>query len=80
KYGMEMLLVPLSGGRTLVETATICEATDVRARRRFGAYWSLIRVFSGVVRRDMLAGIQRKCARPGRNRTVTSVGSAAIGR
>lgn len=54
KYGMEWVLTPLSGGRTLVETATICEATDVHARRRFGAYWFVIRVFSGLIRRDIL--------------------------
>ena len=60
KFGMEWVLTPLPGGRTFVETATLCEATDAGARRRFAAYWALIRVFSGFIRRDILASMERK--------------------
>lgn len=60
KYGMEWVLTELPGKRTLVETATICEATDVRAERRFGAYWLLIRAFSGLIRLDMLAALAHR--------------------
>lgn len=47
KYGMEWVLHPLDDGRTLVETRTLSEPTDASARRRFTAYWTLIRVGSG---------------------------------
>jgi len=60
KYGMEWVLSPVAGERTLVETVTLCEATDPAARRRFGAYWGLIRPFSGLVRRDILAALARR--------------------
>lgn len=59
KYGMEWVLVPLPGERTFVETATICEATDTTARRRFAAYWTVIRAFSGAIRWDILAALAR---------------------
>jgi hypothetical protein len=49
----------LPGGRTFVETATLCEATDAVARRRFAVYWKGIRVFSGLIRRDILAALDR---------------------
>jgi hypothetical protein len=43
---------------TLVtETRVLC--MDERARRRFAPYWALIRVFSGLIRRDLLGGIAR---------------------
>jgi len=60
KYGMEWTLTPLPGGRTFVETATLCEPTDEAAARRFAAYWQGIRVFSGLIRRDILAALQRR--------------------
>lgn len=62
KYGMEWRLTPLDAERTLVETATLCEAGDAAARRRFAPYWALIRLPSGLVRRDMLAAIRRRLA------------------
>lgn len=54
KVGMEWVLSPVAGGRTLVETTTLCEATDDVARRRFAAYWLVVRPFSGLIRRDLL--------------------------
>lgn len=62
KYGMEWVLSPLPGDRTLVETVTLCEATDASARRRFTAYWMVIRAFSGLIRRDILAAVARAVA------------------
>lgn len=61
KYGMEWLLEPLSDGRTLIETRTLCEATDAAARRAFKAYWTLIRPGSSLLRYEMIAAIRRLC-------------------
>lgn len=62
KCGMEWTLSPVAGGRTLVETTTLCEPTDDAARRRFAVYWAVIRPFSGLVRRDVLAALARSVA------------------
>jgi hypothetical protein len=59
KFGMEWVLSPLPGERTLVETATLCEPTDAAAARRFAGYWVVIRGFSGLIRRDILAAVAR---------------------
>lgn len=59
KFGMEWTLSPVAGGRTLVETTTLCEATDEVARRRFARYWAVIRPFSGLIRRDLLGVVDR---------------------
>lgn len=66
KYGMDFRLHPLPGGRTRLETATLCQPTDDSARRRFARYWAFIRPFSGLIRRDMLNGVARRCRRSGR--------------
>lgn len=60
KYGMDWSLTDLGDGRTLVETRTLCEATDASARRAFPAYWALIRPFSGLIRVDVLAALARR--------------------
>ena len=65
KYGMEWVLSPVAGGRTLVETITLCEATDRQAFRRFAAYWVVIRGFSGLIRRDILAALARRVVTSG---------------
>lgn len=62
KYGMEWALHPLAEDRTLVETRTLCEATDQSARRRFGSYWVGIRWASGLVRLDMISALRRLSA------------------
>lgn len=60
KYGMEWVLHPLPDGRTVVETRTLCEATDRSAERMFRLYWTLIRGFSGLLRREMIAALGRR--------------------
>lgn len=53
------------GSSTLVaETRILC--MDERARRRFAAYWALIWVFSGWIRRDFLRGIAGIAEKRGR--------------
>lgn len=59
KYGMDFTLTPLDGGRTLIETRTLCQPTDAHARRAFGRYWRLIGPFSGLIRMRMLTAIDR---------------------
>lgn len=59
KYGMEWELQPLADGRTVVETRTLCEATDPVARRRFRLYWSIIRAGSGAIRLDIISTLRR---------------------
>jgi hypothetical protein len=45
------------GGAVLrTETRVLC--ADAAARRRFRAYWLLIRPFSGLIRREMLAAVR----------------------
>lgn len=62
KYGMEWVLHPLEDSRTLVETRTLCVATDSSARRTFRAYWKVVRPFSGALRRDMISALRRLSA------------------
>ena len=52
-------LVPERCGVRL-STETRGYSTDDRARRRFAAYWALIRLPSGLIRRDMLAAVDRR--------------------
>lgn len=58
KYLVDFHLEPLEGGLRLTTETRGC-STDARARHRFGLYWALIRPGSGVIRRDMLATIDR---------------------
>lgn len=60
KFGMEFVLTPTDAGTVVVQTSTICEATDSVAARRFRAYWAVIGPFSGLIRADMLAAIARR--------------------
>lgn len=62
KYGMEWTLTEPSGGRTRLETRTLCEPTDRSARLAFGFYWSLIRPGSAAIRREILAAVRSRCA------------------
>ena len=52
-------ITPLDATTTLLRTETRVHCTDPASRRRFRAYWTLIRPFSGLVRRIALAGIRR---------------------
>ena len=65
KYGMDWRFSPLPGGRTFVETSTLCQPTDAKAMRRFLAYWSMIRIPSGLIRRDIIAALGRRVAAAG---------------
>ena len=56
---------PLGEGATEVSTETRVRCVDDRARRRFAVYWTLIRVFSGWLRRDLLRTIARTAEGPG---------------
>jgi hypothetical protein len=45
-------------GGTELRTETRVMCADVATRRRFRAYWLLIRPFSGLIRREMLAAVR----------------------
>jgi hypothetical protein len=60
KGAMTFVVEPLSDGRTLLKTETRVTCTDLRARLLFGAYWTLIRIPSGLIRNDMLRAIARR--------------------
>jgi len=49
----------LDGGLSNLVTATSVQCVDEHARRRFALYWTLINVFSGWIRRDMLRAVAR---------------------
>lgn len=63
KSAMNILVEPISDDRTLLRTETRVSCTDHRARLLFGAYWTLIRIPSGCIRRDMLRAIARHAVR-----------------
>lgn len=48
------------GGATLAATETRVYATDAAARRGFGRYWTLVRPFSGLIRREWLRPVARR--------------------
>lgn len=58
KVGFDFVL-RADGERTLLSTETRVEATDARTRVLFGVYWTLIRLGSGLIRRDMLRAVAR---------------------
>ncbi len=57
--GTDFLLKP-EGAGTRLTTSTLCQATDTSSRRAMKLYWAAIGYSSGVVRREMLRGIDRK--------------------
>ena len=59
KMAMDMRAVP-DGDGALLETETRIYLTDASARRRFRAYWLVIRPFSGLVRRSWLQAAKRR--------------------
>ena len=61
----------VDGGELTTETRVFL--TDARARRSFGAYWLVIRPFSGLIRREWLAGIVRRADAHRTNATSVSV-------
>ncbi len=62
KYLTDFSLEPCEGG-VLLSTETRGYSTNQAARWRFAAYWTLIRVPSGIVRRDLLATVARSSER-----------------
>lgn len=58
KVGYDFVL-RADGAGTLLSTETRVEATDTRTRVLFGVYWTLIRLGSGLIRRDMLRAVAR---------------------
>lgn len=57
---MSVRLEALAPDRTRLTTETRIRALGPQARRRFRLYWLLIRPFSGLLRRSMLAGIKKR--------------------
>jgi len=51
---------------TLLRTETRIACADAAARRRFRAYWFVIRPGSGLIRRAMLRAVRTHAERPGR--------------
>jgi len=59
KMAMDLRAEPDWNGARLV-TETRVYLTDASARRRFGAYWLVVRPFSGLVRRSWLKAAKRR--------------------
>jgi len=53
----------LPDGRTRLSTETRVACTDTAAWIRFAAYWTVIKPFSGLIRRAMLRGIAERATR-----------------
>lgn len=62
KLAMDLRALPDGDGARL-ETETRVFLTDAAARRRFGAYWLVIRPFSGLTRRLWLRAAKRRAER-----------------
>ena len=58
-----------AAGATELRTETRVLCADVATRRRFRAYWMLIRPFSGLIRQEMLAAV-RSVAESGQSRSA----------
>jgi hypothetical protein len=56
-------------GATELRTETRVLCADVATRRRFRAYWMMIRPFSGLIRKEMLAAV-RSAAESGQSRNA----------
>jgi hypothetical protein len=56
---MDLRAVPEGEGARLETETRIC-LTDASARRRFGAYWLVIRPFSGLIRRSWLRAAKKR--------------------
>jgi hypothetical protein len=60
KAGFNFLVAPGPEGGCVLSTETRVVTTDARARRRFRAYWTVIRPGSGLIRRDWLRAIRAR--------------------
>jgi hypothetical protein len=52
-----------ASGRTVLSTETRVVCGDEASRRKFRAYWLIVRPFSGLIRRIMLRAVKRDCER-----------------
>ena len=59
KVGFDFILEPAGSG-TRLTTETRVTATDPGTRARFRIYWTIIRLGSGLIRRDMLRAVARR--------------------
>jgi hypothetical protein len=66
-WNFEVSLQPDGATELRTETRVLC--ADVATRRRFLAYWMMIRPFSGLIRREMLAAV-RSAAASGQSRSA----------
>lgn len=60
KISWTFVLTPIGDGKTGVSTETRVLCTDDVSRRRFSRYWTFIGPFSGLIRREMLRGIEHE--------------------
>ena len=60
----------LGASATRLTTETRVQCADAASRRRFRLYWLVIRPFSGLIRRAMLAAVAREAMRPPARRPV----------
>ena len=56
-------LQPLDASRTRLVTETRVLCNDPQSRRRFGVYWRFIRVFSGMIRVEILRTVKKSAER-----------------
>lgn len=49
-------------GTTRIETETWVDGTDAESTKKFGPYWAIIRLPSGLIRRSWLAAIDRRAS------------------
>lgn len=54
KVATNILVTPLADGRCQLSTETRIQCLGAKAKARFGLYWLLVRVFSGLVRLEWL--------------------------
>jgi len=63
-------LAPVGTATTRLTTETRVACLGATSRRRFRAYWLVVRPFSGLIRRAMLRAVADAAARPAATRTV----------
>ena len=63
KAGFNFVVAPGRDGGCVLSTETRVVATDAHARRRFRAYWTVIRPGSGLIRRNWLRAIRARAER-----------------
>ncbi len=63
KVAWNFFLQPQSDGKIRLVTETRIYCTDMASRQRFHRYWFLVGPFSGLLRKELLRGIQRDAQR-----------------